>query len=92
MNDDIRLHRAQEAQRLLEDPILNEVLDAIRQAALDELMNTPIDIDMDLKRTVMIERMKAVEALRQGLRSLIDAQRNATRPSPVPHLQVRGKN
>ncbi len=79
MNDDLRKHRAQEAQRLLDDPVLNEVHDGLKRDALAELMSALPDYDMDLKRTVLIERMRAVDHLRQGLQSLVDAQRNATR-------------
>lgn len=62
--------RALQAKRLLDDPLLTEVLDSIEQAAIDAWASTPMDA-VEL-REMAYQSLKASRRIRDTLKGVVD--------------------
>ena len=64
---DRKQHRASEAKRLLEEPLLLEAFENIEKKALEDAINA----DDDNKRREMIDKISTIRNLREELRTHI---------------------
>ena len=69
--------RASEAQRLLDEPLLNEALDRLEQDTLNEILGAPFWSDR--KRRMLTDRVRVIRGIREHLRSVILTGRDADR-------------
>ena len=87
MTDDLELRRsverAEQAKRLIEDPVLSEAFAAVRQACLDEWQNT--HGHESERREQFWHRLKAVDLVWDALKAML---RDGTRASA--RLKERG--
>ena len=76
-------HRALEAQRLLDEPLLNEALEKLEQSAIDEILRLPFWSDR--KRRMLTDRVRVIRGIRDHLRSVIltGSELNRKRPTVV---------
>jgi hypothetical protein len=74
--------RAEHAKRLIEDPLLTEVLDEVEKAAITAWLST--GAGMETEREFAYQAAKAVGRIRQTLKGVIDnglvEARRAVRP------------
>jgi len=79
-----KTRRALDAERLLNEPLLNEVLDDIERSAIEQMLAVgaiAISEDDDRKRRQLADRANAVRGLRNALHSIIkDGIRAAEQP------------
>lgn len=68
MSDDVA--RATQAKRLLDDPLLIEVLDKIEQAAIDGWASTAMDAVEH--REMAYQSLKASRRIRETLKGVVD--------------------
>jgi hypothetical protein len=61
--------RGYEAQRLMQEPLLNEAFDKIEQEAVDEMLALPFWSDK--KRRMLVDRIKVIRDFRSHLTSVI---------------------
>lgn len=78
MNDKAR--RAAEAQRLLDEPLLNEALNKLEQATIDEILRVPFWSDR--RRRMLTDRVRVIRGIRDHLRSVILTGREGERSRP----------
>lgn len=76
-----KLHRAERARELLEDPILKESFDRIERAASEAMLAPTAD---DETRRRMADRVNAIRFVRGEFISVINANRDAPAPIKVP--------
>jgi len=69
LTNEERIHRAQEAERLLKEPLCVEVLQEIRSNALEKL--ACIDPDQQIKITRLQATIAVVDNFRDGLGSIV---------------------
>lgn len=69
MNVDPRDERAERARRLLEDPLLTEMFEAVRQDALGRFENS--QADEERVREAAYRELQALHSVRSALKSLI---------------------
>lgn len=75
-------HRAQEARRLLDEPLLKEALDRIEQDTVEEILRLPFWADR--KRRMLTDRIRVIRGMRDHLRSVIlTGEENSRKPRPV---------
>lgn len=74
-------HRAAEAQRLLDEPLLNEALSKLEQSAIDEILRLPFWADR--KRRMLTDRVRVIRGMREHLRSVILTGVESTRKRPT---------
>lgn len=82
MLSDLQRRRALDAERVLDDPLLNECFKKLEQAAIDELLGVRGWMPWaDAKRRVLSDRVHAIRAVRNDLATMIaDAKAAAQRP------------
>jgi len=68
MTDDVS--RAAQAQRLMDDPMLIEILDKIEQAAIDAWASTAMDAVEH--REMAYQSLKASRRIRETLKGVVD--------------------
>lgn len=71
MTPDQHRFRAAEARRLLDEPLLNEALDALERAAIEELLAVKGYWRADKRRRMLADRVNVVRELRARLKSVI---------------------
>lgn len=64
-------HRADYARRLMDDPVLNEALDALERQAIEDLLRAPFW--RDRHRRILADRVRAIRGIREHLRAVITA-------------------
>ena len=74
-------HRAAEARRLLDEPLLNEALDKLEHDAIEEILRLPFWSDR--KRRMMADRIRVIRSIRGHLRSIVLTGVDATRGRPT---------
>jgi hypothetical protein len=66
-------HRAAEANRLLNDPLLVEALDAIELSSIERLLSMDaLADDADRQRRIMIDRVNVIRDIRSHLKVCIE--------------------
>ena len=76
MND---TDRAQAAQRLLDDPLATELLDAIESDAIEAMLQAPDDNT----RRECRDAVNTIRKLRGALQNIVTAHNEAKRPRPA---------
>lgn len=61
--------RSAEAQRLLDEPLLNEAIDKIEQKAVNEILKC--HFWQDRKRRMLVDRVNVVRDIKQHLKAAI---------------------
>lgn len=74
--------RAQKAQFLLDDPLLNEVMDRLEAASIERLL-TLTKADQDADRLAEIYRANCIRDIRGAFRSVLAVDMEAKRSPPV---------
>lgn len=65
-------HRAGEARRLLDEPLLNEALDAIERAAIEEMLAVKGFLwSAERRRRGLADRVNTIREFRARLRTMI---------------------
>lgn len=70
MTPELAKHRAAEARRLSDEPLLNEAFDAIERAAIEEMLSVK-GWRADKRRRLLADRVNAIRDLRARLRTMI---------------------
>jgi hypothetical protein len=82
MGDRDKEHRANEAKRLLGEPILNEALAAMERQALEEILAAK-GKDADQARREAADRIKVIRGLKDHLQVAVMQDKQANRPSSI---------
>lgn len=61
--------RVSEARRLLDEPLLNEALEAIERRSIEEMLKLPMGADR--KRRILTDRVRVIRAIRAHLQAII---------------------
>jgi hypothetical protein len=75
--------RAGEANRLLNEPLLTEALDAVEAEAVEKMVEAPRTPEGDIERRMMADRVQAIRDLRAHLNAAITLGRQASRSPSV---------
>ena len=62
-------HRAAEARRLLDEPLLNEALNGLEAQAIEEMLRVPFWNDR--KRRLLTDRVRVIRGIRDHLQSAV---------------------
>lgn len=82
MTEAERIHRAQEAQRLLDEPLLNQALDALFDQQLRNMLKLGATEDEPRYRAAVA--MQVIESFRSALQdAIMDGRQAAQRPRAV---------
>lgn len=73
--------RAAEAQRLIDEPLLNEALSVIERDTIDEILRLPFWADR--RRRMLTDRVRVIRGIRDHLRSVVLNGRDGERTRPT---------
>jgi hypothetical protein len=65
----LKAHRVSEARRLLDEPLLNEALDRLEKAAIEEMIKLPFWAGRRMR--MLADRIRVIRGLRSQLTAVI---------------------